>query len=162
MVTGVCCVTASAKTVESSSVPYDTYMYDYNGNPIITPHAYIPSSTFTGADLGIGTLPTLRTSRSIPKTMSTLSIPITMWPALRPEPPWPENMLPRRKPRATPLSWIPTPKWDVLSCSIRLFGQVRHNNLRQQRQGGFLQPSRGRDHCSRQDNLCRRHSRISV
>ena len=54
MVTGVCCVTASAKTVESSSVPYDTYMYDYNGNPIITPHAYIPSSTFTGADLGIG------------------------------------------------------------------------------------------------------------
>lgn len=54
MVTGALCVGASAKTVESSSVAYDTYMYDYNGNPIITPHAYIPSSTFTGNDLGVG------------------------------------------------------------------------------------------------------------
>ena len=54
MVLGVFCVTASAKTVESSSVPYDTYMYDYSGNPIITPHAYIPSQTFSGSDLGIG------------------------------------------------------------------------------------------------------------
>lgn len=33
MVTGALCVGASAKTVESSSVAYDTYMYDYNGNP---------------------------------------------------------------------------------------------------------------------------------
>ena len=51
---GMFCPSASAKTIESTNVPYDTYMYDYSGNPIITPHAYIPSQVVSGSELGIG------------------------------------------------------------------------------------------------------------
>ncbi len=38
----------------SSSVPYDTYIYDYAGNPVITPHAYIPDSVIDLGEMGLG------------------------------------------------------------------------------------------------------------
>jgi tetratricopeptide (TPR) repeat protein len=48
-------ISAQAANV-SSYVPYDTYTYDYNGNPVITPHAYLPNVVLSGEQMGIGTL----------------------------------------------------------------------------------------------------------
>ncbi len=45
---------AAVEQVTSASVPYDTYVYDFNGNPVITPHAYMPSNVLSGADLKVG------------------------------------------------------------------------------------------------------------
>ncbi len=48
---------ASAVSVNkniSSSVPYETYIYDYAGNPVITPHAYVPESVIDLEELGLG------------------------------------------------------------------------------------------------------------
>ena len=43
--------TADVKKIISASAPYDTYVYDYNGNPVITPHAYLPSKVVDGKNL---------------------------------------------------------------------------------------------------------------
>ena len=45
---------ADVREVVSASVPYDTYVYDYNGNPVVTPHAYTPALVFEGEDVGVG------------------------------------------------------------------------------------------------------------
>ena len=45
---------AAVEQVTSASVPYDTYVYDFNGNPVITPHAYMPSNVLSGEDLKVG------------------------------------------------------------------------------------------------------------
>ena len=45
---------AAVEQVTSASVPYDTYVYDYNGNPVITPHAYMPENVLGGEDLKVG------------------------------------------------------------------------------------------------------------
>lgn len=45
---------AKVEDLASASVPYDTYVYDYIGNPVITPHAYMPGQVFGGEDIGIG------------------------------------------------------------------------------------------------------------
>ncbi len=45
---------AEVEKVVSAAVPYDTYVYDYNGNPVITPHAYMPSHVLGGEDLKVG------------------------------------------------------------------------------------------------------------
>lgn len=44
--------TASEKKIVSATAPYDTYVYDYNGNPVITPHAYLPIKVVNGNELG--------------------------------------------------------------------------------------------------------------
>ncbi len=56
----VCAMPASAelKANTSSTVPYDTYVYDYAGNPVITPHAYIPAGVLDIAELGLGNMTT--------------------------------------------------------------------------------------------------------
>ena len=33
-------------------VPYDTYVYDYHGDPVVIPHAYIPENILVGGDMG--------------------------------------------------------------------------------------------------------------
>ena len=48
--------TAAVDEVVSASIPYGTYVYDYNGNPVVTPHAYIPTATISGEDIGVGEL----------------------------------------------------------------------------------------------------------
>ena len=45
---------AAVEQVTSASVPYETYVYDFNGNPVITPHAYMPSNVLSGEDLKVG------------------------------------------------------------------------------------------------------------
>ena len=50
---GVQYCAALGKT-ESQYVPYSTYSYDYRGNPVITPHAYIPHNILSGADTEAG------------------------------------------------------------------------------------------------------------
>lgn len=50
---GLC---ASAQTTEYTYVPYDSYIYDYNGYRVSTPHAYLPVEMMSGEDLGAGTL----------------------------------------------------------------------------------------------------------
>mgnify|MGYP000887670457 FL=1 len=40
----------------TSYVPCDSYIYDYNGEPVIIPHAYIPGCVFNGNALGTGDL----------------------------------------------------------------------------------------------------------
>ncbi|MBR4869006.1 MAG: hypothetical protein IKU10_07600 [Clostridia bacterium] len=56
LMVSMCAVPASAAVneVTSAAIPYGTYVYDYNGNPVVTPHAYIPSATISGSGLGIG------------------------------------------------------------------------------------------------------------
>ena len=47
----------SAKTVdEYAYVPYSSYIYDYNGYYVETPHAYLPGAQLDGEDLGAGAL----------------------------------------------------------------------------------------------------------
>lgn len=33
-------------------VPYDTYVYDYHGDPVVIPHAYIPENILVSGDMG--------------------------------------------------------------------------------------------------------------
>ncbi len=47
---------AASDEVLSAVVPYDTYVYDYDGNAVITPHAYMPSAVIDGEDMGVGSL----------------------------------------------------------------------------------------------------------
>ncbi len=58
LLVSVCAVPATAAVNEtvSATIPYGTYVYDYNGNPVVTPHAYIPALTISGQSLGIGEL----------------------------------------------------------------------------------------------------------
>ena len=57
VVASMCMLPASATTeVVSASVPYGTYVYDYDGNPVVTPHAYVPVAVVNGDDMGIGKL----------------------------------------------------------------------------------------------------------
>jgi biopolymer transport protein ExbD len=58
MMLSVCVLPALAEAQElvSASMPYDTYVYDYDGNPVITPHAYVPSFVVDGEDMGVGAL----------------------------------------------------------------------------------------------------------
>lgn len=46
----------SASEVVTDDVAYQTYMYDYFGNAVITPNAYTPASVMTGEELGIGAM----------------------------------------------------------------------------------------------------------
>lgn len=41
-------------TVEASSLPYDTYNYDYREDAVYTPSAYVPDMSVSGVNLGIG------------------------------------------------------------------------------------------------------------
>ena len=45
---------ADVQQVSSAAVAYDTYVYDFNGNPVITPHAYMPTNVISGVDLKVG------------------------------------------------------------------------------------------------------------
>ena len=45
---------SAGSTEASSTVPYITYMYNFNGNVVQTPHAYIPADVLGGEALGIG------------------------------------------------------------------------------------------------------------
>ncbi len=36
-----------------NNIPYSTYAYNYDGQPVQSPHAYTPSKVFKGSDLGI-------------------------------------------------------------------------------------------------------------
>ena len=47
-------VSAGAQPAASSYIPYSTYVYDYEGNPVETPHAYIPGEVYSGESLGVG------------------------------------------------------------------------------------------------------------
>ncbi len=38
----------------ATNVPYDTYNYDYWNDVYYTPAAYVPDSSYSGADLGTG------------------------------------------------------------------------------------------------------------
>lgn len=49
-------LSVSAQTTEYSYVPYDSYIYDYNGYQVSTPHAYLPENMLDGADIGAGAL----------------------------------------------------------------------------------------------------------
>ena len=49
-------MSVSAQTTEYSYVPYDSYIYDYNGYQVSTPHAYLPENMLDGADIGAGAL----------------------------------------------------------------------------------------------------------
>ena len=44
----------TSASMASTSVPYDTYNYDYWGDIVHTPAAYIPYGSLTGENLGIG------------------------------------------------------------------------------------------------------------
>lgn len=54
LLVGTTIVPASADEVFSDVVPYETYVYDYYGNPIITPHAYTASDVIDGEEFGVG------------------------------------------------------------------------------------------------------------
>lgn len=43
-------------TAESLADPYKSYIYDFWGNPVPAPQAYVPEKTIDGMDLGVGTL----------------------------------------------------------------------------------------------------------
>lgn len=49
-------LSVSAQTTDYSYVPYDSYIYDYNGYQVSTPHAYLPENMLDGADIGAGAL----------------------------------------------------------------------------------------------------------
>ncbi len=42
------------ETVRASSLPYDTYNYDYREDAVFTPSAYVPDTSVSGVNLGIG------------------------------------------------------------------------------------------------------------
>lgn len=59
--TAVCGTAAAAEPApdtgkEYAYVPYSTYIYDYNGYYVQTPHAYLPGAQLDGDDLGAGAL----------------------------------------------------------------------------------------------------------
>ncbi len=39
-----------------NNIPYSTYAYNYDGDPVESPHAYIPSVVIKGSDLSVGEL----------------------------------------------------------------------------------------------------------
>ncbi len=47
---------ASADTAEYSYVPYSSYIYDYSGYWVATPHAYLPGAMLDGEALGVESL----------------------------------------------------------------------------------------------------------
>lgn len=42
------------ETAQASSLPYDTYNYDYWENIVFTPSAYVPDTSVSGVNLGVG------------------------------------------------------------------------------------------------------------
>lgn len=50
------CFFTSAKAMSQDEIPYETYTYGYDGNPLKSPHAYEPESIMTGMDMGCGDL----------------------------------------------------------------------------------------------------------
>lgn len=42
------------ETAQASSLPYDTYNYDYRENIVFTPAAYVPDGSVSGVNLGVG------------------------------------------------------------------------------------------------------------
>lgn len=42
------------ETVQAASIPYDTYNYDYRENIVFTPAAYVPDTSVSGVNLGVG------------------------------------------------------------------------------------------------------------
>lgn len=54
LLVGTFIVPTSADEVFSDVVPYDSYVYDYYGNPIVTPHAYIATDVINGEGYGVG------------------------------------------------------------------------------------------------------------
>lgn len=46
------CLLAPAGAAAETAVPYDTYNYDYWGNLVYTPAAYVPDGKISGTDLG--------------------------------------------------------------------------------------------------------------
>lgn len=42
------------ETVQAASIPYDTYNYDYRENIVFTPAAYVPETSVSGVNLGVG------------------------------------------------------------------------------------------------------------
>lgn len=50
----ICCVPALA--VESLVTHYESYTYDFWGDPVPSPHAYLPSLMVTGVEMGTGVL----------------------------------------------------------------------------------------------------------
>lgn len=42
------------ETARASSLPYDTYNYDYREDAVFTPSAYVPDTSISGVGLGIG------------------------------------------------------------------------------------------------------------
>lgn len=55
---GVCLLLAALVFQASAAVfvPYSTYTYDWNGEYMTGPHAYVPVNRITGADIGVGAL----------------------------------------------------------------------------------------------------------
>lgn len=49
-------VTCCFGTAASVFVPYSTYTYDYDGDYLESPHAYVPEERLTGSDMKAGTL----------------------------------------------------------------------------------------------------------
>lgn len=49
-------VSAEVEQVVTIESPYTTYVYDYYGNPVITPDAYTPDKVISGEDLGVDAL----------------------------------------------------------------------------------------------------------
>lgn len=44
----------AGETVQASSLPYDAYNYDYREDVVFTPSAYVPDTSISGVNLGIG------------------------------------------------------------------------------------------------------------
>lgn len=53
LLAGVVLITSLGTTPRAEDLPYDTYNYDYRGNVVMTPAAYVPTGSITGQDLGI-------------------------------------------------------------------------------------------------------------
>lgn len=52
------CISIFIPNFVSATPPYESYLYDYWGNVVRSPHAYLPDCVVDGKDLGIGSLNT--------------------------------------------------------------------------------------------------------
>lgn len=43
----------STSALAYDNIPYSTYVYNYDGEPVESPHAYIPQKVISGSDLGV-------------------------------------------------------------------------------------------------------------
>lgn len=53
---GISCAAPVGVPVTGFVVPYTSYTYDYWGQPVPAPHAYLPAAIIRGSDLGVGSL----------------------------------------------------------------------------------------------------------